>query len=512
MSVVSPRILAGVMLSGALLLLPGCGPAAPSPAITPAAWVAEVPPAPSGGGLPAAFYAEAERTREQAVAGTGDPAALRKYAGLLHASGFFAEAAVGWRLVAAQDASDPQARYFLADAYRNMGYEEEAQAVLLQALALDPGYVKGWLRAGEFQLKRGQVAAAHASFTAALAMVPDSLPGRLGLAQAEARAGQVEAAIERLRGVYADAPGFGSAATVLAGLLEQQGAAAEAERVRRQAAGASQSYEAADPWLSALYAESYDADRLVLWGNYAEHARRPAEAARFFERAMARAPAASAAYQFMGQLLAENGSHAEAVAVLQEGVKLDDASEGMFVRLIESLMILQRQAAAQAAAEAGLARFGESALVENARGRVLVLQGRRDEAMAAFDRALSWLPNYADPALNQALVHLQTGDRAAAEAAIDEALRRQPAFPRARILRAQIAMGDGDLMAALDQLQAAYQQSPGVPDVRTALARWFETAIEDRLAAGDRVMAERLARQGGVLLPEVAEALSARLR
>src|SRR5690606_35500538 len=96
-------------------------------------------------------------------------------------------------------------------------------------------------------------------------------------------------------------------------------------------------------------------------------------------------------------------------------------------------------------------------------------------------------------------------------AALDEALRRQPAFPRARLLRAQLAMADGDLMGALDELQSAYEQSPGVGEVRQALARWFETAIEERLEAGDRAMAEQIARQGGLLLPEIAAALRTRL-
>ncbi len=462
--------------------------------------------------LPPSFGEALEQARRRAAPGadpaTHDPGAVAE---LLQANGFYPEAAERWQALLALDPAKAKWTYFLADVYRQTGDDAAAHVLMQRVVELAPTYGRAWLRVGDHAFKQGDLAAARAAYERLLTLEPGSSYGELGLARVEARSGQVDAAMARLRSLIERDPGFVSAHSVLAQVLDETGRPQEAEAARRAAAALPRFVEAEDPWLRELYQKSHDPERLVLWGTYARHAGRLDEAARFFELAIERAPERSAAYEFLGRMRAAGGAHAEAVEVLRRGLMLADATETMVVELVEALMVRRQLDEALAAAERGLARFGESALIMNALGRVQALRGEPVAALSAFDRALAWLPNYADPALNQALVQLGQGDRTAAQAALDEALRRQPAFPRARVLRAEMAMAEGDLMTALDALQAAYEQSPGVPEVKQALARWFEVAIDDRLAAGDRAMAERLAREGGRLLPEIADALQARV-
>ena len=496
---IAPRVFLGIGLLAitAIVLVMRFRPA------TVQDWRGQLPPPPDASHLPAAYTSAVSAALASIHEGTAPLEGLAELAHLYHANDFLPEAAICWTTLHLQDPRNPRWPYYLAATYQELGDENAAERFFALSAGQAPGYPRTWLRLADYYFKSGQLIAAADAYQRRLELVPGDRYARLGLARISARSPESTDTVEALRELVADAPDFAPALSFLAAELEVAGQTTAALTMRQRADAAPRFAEADDPWLRELRTHSYDAKQLVLWGNYAMKSRRRDRASSYFRQAIERSPESSEAFQFLGKLHADAGQLTEAIQVLTDGVRLADARDAMFVTLAESHLGRQQITEALQVANDGLQRFPDSGVMLNLRGRVRAILGETALAMADFEAALVAMPHYAEPALNLAIVHLESEDRSAAERALQTALDRQPQFPRVQIILAELAMADADLMGALDRLQSVYQQTPAMPEVRAALTRWFYLALQDRLAAGDRLHAEQLVRQGSLLLPEI---------
>jgi len=135
---------------------------------------------------------------------------------------------------------------------------------------------------------------------------------------------------------------------------------------------------------------------------------------------------------------------------------------------------------AEAAARRGLAAEGESPRILLALGRVLLKQGRREEAVEAFERVVdsvtrrrreilaktgaeskAYSADLVDAALEAARVELDARSWARAVEWLDVALAENPTMADALALRAQAHAALGDAPAARRDAEAALRFVPG---------------------------------------------------
>lgn len=119
----------------------------------------------------------------------------------------------------------------------------------------------------------------------------------------------------------------------------------------------------------------------------------------------------------------------------------------------------------------------------NLLGLSLAMVGRREEALAAFERALQRNPQYIEALLNRAIVLNELGrtDEAREAFAAAEALGRPdatgfPAIVANRLANSHAALGDeyraaGALSEAVAQYRRALELRPAFADIRLALGR-----------------------------------------
>jgi tetratricopeptide (TPR) repeat protein len=109
-----------------------------------------------------------------------------------------------------------------------------------------------------------------------------------------------------------------------------------------------------------------------------------------------------------------------------------------------------------------LLTVGESLFARNNLGNALALQGRFDEAIDQFQRALKIDPNDADAAYNLGNALAQQGKFEAAGAQLEQALKIKPDHAMAAYDLANVRARQGRLDEAIDQFQRALKSNPGL--------------------------------------------------
>jgi Tfp pilus assembly protein PilF len=166
-------------------------------------------------------------------------------------------------------------------------------------------------------------------------------------------------------------------------------------------------------------------------------------------------------------------------------------------------------ATARTAMERVLADEPENGEALNYLGNIAEQQGRLDEAVASFRKAIA-VPTYATPHFayrNLARALLAQGKRDEAETALKAAVRRVPEYYPARADLAKLYMDQDRWSAAVEEWQTLLDLVPAVQDARYYLA-------ESYVGAGDAPKArEQLklflagAERGNPLLPDAEDLL-----
>ncbi len=423
------------------------------------------------------------------------------------------------------------------------GDPQQGAGYLAEAVRLDPNNWQAWLQRAELALEQGSTDEAAAAFTKAAAYPPAAIMAHAGLTRVDLQKGDSGAAASELKTLARLAPNLPMTHYLDAVVrLEQNdlaGAEAAAQRVRRLAPDnlsglyllgmiqyrqghypeAEQTLarycreSTANPSAAKLLAsvrfargdfdgaaqalEPYlhgatDPQLYALHGTAEMRLGHPAEAVRSLERAVELAPDMA---PFRNQLaigLLANGDRSGAEAQLESAVAVD-GTQFQSDYLLAMLRIKDGDwSAAGAFVEALVAKSPDSPVGYNLRGAVALGLGERDQARAAFERALQVDDSFLPAIQNLARLDQADGHPEQAAARYRGFLDAHPDTEDALLALSELARRGGDTAAAVDYLRRSIRAHPDSVRSRVALARLYLAAgrTED---AGDLVT-EALAR------------------
>jgi tetratricopeptide (TPR) repeat protein len=334
--------------------------------------------------------------------------------------------------------------YLLGHLCQQEGRAEEAITHYKLARQLRPDYLPAPVQLGNLYLQQNRLAEARASFNEALALNAQCTAARYGLGQlALAQRSYAEAA-QYLEQALAEAPEANRIHYALAlayrglGKLEQ----AQAELQRQGTVGV----RVTDPLVEGLQ-ELVRGERLhLLRGRVAFDARRFAEAAEAFRKAITANPASTQAHINLGAALVELGERAGALEQYQAALRLDPGNATAHYNL--GLLLAKQNQHEEAINHLQAAL---SAQPKDADARLLLAQellraARREEALAEFSRLVEANPDNEDALLEQVKLLLQNKQYKQTRASLEQAHARFPQKGRSAALLAY-------LLAASPQLE-----------------------------------------------------------
>jgi tetratricopeptide (TPR) repeat protein len=313
-----------------------------------------------------------------------------------HQSGDFEEAGRQYRAILAQDENQADAWHLLGLVDYAHGNYEQAIAHIGRAISLHPAPATFHNHLGEALLAAGRVAEAEESCRRALELQPTYAIAHNTLGTVLNARGAVCEAIASFQRAVALAPQFAQAHCNLASAYAAREQFANAEASYRQAIAAQSGYVLALYSLAVLLQQQERLD----------------EAAALYERVLALSPDHAQAHCNLASVLKDQNRLPEALAGYDRALALD-------TRLPEALFnraVIHQQQKDYPAAEAGYraaieARPNYPAALSNL-GTVCKQQGRLDEALDCYDRALAIDATLAEPHRNRALLLLLFGNYA----------------------------------------------------------------------------------------------------
>jgi tetratricopeptide (TPR) repeat protein len=144
-------------------------------------------------------------------------------------------------------------------------------------------------------------------------------------------------------------------------------------------------------------------------GGIRQKLRRLEEALRSYGRAIELQPRYAQAWARRGGALLELGRFAEAQASCERAIAIDPKCTPAFINLASVHAVQARFTQALAVCEAWGTTIAEDAALLNARGGVLYLMNRCEEALQSLQKATRLLPDYAEAHWNAALALLKLG-------------------------------------------------------------------------------------------------------
>jgi protein O-GlcNAc transferase len=231
------------------------------------------------------------------------------------------------------------------------------------------------------------------------------------LAIIAAQEGDLAQAESLFRRVVAARPNYPEGHNNLGALLQQQGRLDEAIAEHRRAIALRPDYAAAHLHLGNVFKRQGKLDEAL--GSY--------------ENALKLKPDLAEACNNLGVVLQSQGKFAEALAAYERAVKLRPGDiEAAYNRAVA----LQQQGNREEAERAyrDILRQSPNRFVYVNLGGLLQEQGRLDEALAAFDAALTLDPDYAEAQFNRGVALQQQGRLDAAIEAYKQSLRLRPDY------------------------------------------------------------------------------------
>jgi putative PEP-CTERM system TPR-repeat lipoprotein len=243
-----------------------------------------------------------------------------------------------------------------------------------------------------------------------------------------------------------------------------------------------------------------DADLLTLAGEAHMRARNFDRAAGYFEQASALQPRAANLHTAVALGRLGSGDYQRALAELESAARLDIQSPRTGTLLVMSYLRANAPAKALAAVQA-MEKQGDSALVQNLKGGVLLARHDLAGARASFSRALALDPLHL-PALDN-LAQLDVLERRPADARQRylAALARSPRSTPLMEALSRLAAGQGQPAEAIAWLERACKENPASLTLALRL-------IEQTARGGDTARALLLSRKLQASNPSSPQALS----
>jgi len=396
------------------------------------------------------------------------------------------------------DVKNELARLYLA-AEKDQEAEDEASSVLQR----DPGNATANQLLGAVAISRHDYEGALAPFTRLTGLLPNDPSSyiNLGLLQIMLqRYPEAEASFKKA--VAADAHSA-AAYTNLAGFYRLRGRDAQAEQVLQQ--GMERNPDAATLYIA-------QADLLGLEG-------KKQQAESVVQALRTRQPGLADVAMSIGDLYFRQKQPDRALAEYQRGTSLDPKNDELRQRLLDLNIDLGRIPEADDLDRQILKQSPKDVPANIARGRILLAQGKNDEAITVLRQQVTQAPDAvlahyflavayrqnaqfqeAKSQLQETLrvrpdmplavhaladLNLNTGDLDVAQEYAERSVEKRPAEVAERLLLGSVLLRRGDLKRALDQFRLAQRIDPANPEVHLDLAlayaagkRWPEADKE----------------------------------
>jgi Flp pilus assembly protein TadD len=287
-----------------------------------------------------------------------------------------------WTHTIAVTSNNSFAHNNLGAALTRGGQVDEGITQLQRAVAINPGFAKGWDDLGLAHSQNGQLGEAIIQFKKALAINPNNAQAHYNLGAALAEKGQVDAAIAEYQAALALNPNDSDTCNNLGYALAQKGQIDEATVQ--------------------------------------------------FQRALAIDPNDARAYNNLGGALAQKGQMDQAIVQFQKALVIDPNDARTCNELGGALAQKGRVDEAILAYKKALAINPQDAQTCYNLGDVLSQKGQVDEAIIQFKRALAINPNYAQACNNLGNALAQKGQMNEAIVQFQKALALQPGFVAAQ--------------------------------------------------------------------------------
>ncbi len=421
--------------------------------------------------LPPAFD-QALREARGAVdrASVPEPEAVRRLARLYHANRLFAEAKACYRVIAAAPGGlTARDHYYLADIAQQDSDLAGAQGELQAVLAAAPEYLPAHLALADAFFKSGQEAAAEDAYAAILILEPDQPEALIGLARGALQRGDDAAAIARLERVMAVHPDAMAGAALLAKIMERRGETARAVALS-QWSQQKPRLPPADPWLDALLADCYDAQRLSLTFEEYFKLGRMEEAVPLLDRLAVLDPTGPITMMFAGVSHAKALEHITAVREYYAALGKGGDPEKICPYLVQSLLAMGNVSEAATVIAGYYAKTPDSLPLAKAYADVALRQGDDRLARTLLEKVLGKEPYLQAQNMSLAKIYWTAGEREAAAVCLQRVAAAYPADLPSRALLGEYYLGKSDPAAAIKVLEPALAGAPAHSPVRDNLA------------------------------------------
>lgn len=358
---------------------------------------------------------------------------------------------------------------------------DKAEAVLRNTVALDPNSEQRRLALADFFMSKKDVASAERVLLDATAQLPYSTQLQFGIAALYKKTGQDSKARERYIALvqeYKDKPVGLEARVKLAEMDFQAGKQTEAEHqvqevlkdnprssdgltlLGRMALVRRNGKDAVQAFRTVLHDQPESATVHYLLGQAYQLTGETNLAKESFERAVALYPDQVDAKRSLAVLESKSGRYQQARARLDDLLKQrpDD------IAALDMLMTLDLVMKNWVGAEQTLGRIRQVA-VENhvalmAEGRLYEAQRRLNDAMNAYERAITLAPNEPEPLLSLVKLEVAQGRMVRSQARLETILAARPDHPFAHGLLGEVLSVSGAYEAAVHHYREAARLNP----------------------------------------------------
>ncbi|MDE2306056.1 MAG: tetratricopeptide repeat protein [Gammaproteobacteria bacterium] len=444
-----------------------------------------------------------------------DQNAIAVLAGIEHASGDLAKTQALLESSVQRLPNTVSLRLALAELYEGTGQDAKAEPLLEKLVAMQPTSEANRVRLAQYYAHDGRLDAAEQVLRAGVNALPDNRDMKTQLISFLAAQRSAAAAEQQLHAFIAAAPNDESLEFMLAAFYEQgkqiDKAKAVYQRVIASQGDAPAGLSARDqlatllirngnvPAAKALIAEVLakdprDDDALALRGNLALSERDPRAAivdlravlrdqpnAVGVMRALARAhlengeadlaeqtlrsavesnPNDPGVRLDLAELLAKSGKLSEAKPVIGDLVKMQPGNFAALDAQFKIAMAMQDYATAQTDVDAILALQPKDPLGPYYQGLVYERQGRNDQALAAYTKALDIAPQAAEPLQGEIRVLIATHHEQEALDRLDQVIKALPTQPVAAGLKGEVLLNAHRAREAIAPLKLAITRAP----------------------------------------------------
>jgi tetratricopeptide (TPR) repeat protein len=408
-----------------------------------------------------------------------DDATLRGELGLAYSiNGFQLAAMESYAQAVKLAPDDPRWNYLLAVSRSKTGDLDGAIQAVEASIEIDPSYLSSHLYRGLWLLDAGDGVGAEQAFLVALELDPGNRSGLLGLSRALLKQRRADEVVEMLEAAVDDRPGDGYMYQMLGTAYRDLGELEKGKEALFKARPDSQPPRWEDPWLEdqLRFVTGYGAD--MLQAEALLTTGRNAEAIELFERLRLRKADDLQLLNNLSVAYRRAGQYEDSRRILETGVEMHPEYFPFHLNLSTAYAATGDADRAIEHLDRVIELNPSLAMAYQRKGRILLDQERYEEALAAYESALSYDAGNPLDFLYAGRIATDLGQCDRAIPWLETAARMQPELVPTFLALGECRARTGDFVGAetaLDRVAEIAPDSQALVD-RRALVEELKTA------------------------------------